>query len=65
MRDEPRNLVGFGIYAHHELLCDPDAACGWCNRERARNTPDRVALRESLDERRGRSRRYGNRGRRW
>jgi hypothetical protein len=57
--DQP--LAGYGLYAHHEPLCAPDAGCGWCDRERARNTPERVALRESLDERRRRTRHYGKR----
>jgi glutathione synthase/RimK-type ligase-like ATP-grasp enzyme len=43
--------VGFGFYMHHDPLCAEDVACGWCRRERARNTPERVALRDTLDQR--------------
>jgi len=54
-------MVGNGIYAHHEPLCAVGAACRWCDRERARQAPERVALRADQESRIGRPRRYRKR----
>lgn len=52
------DLVGFGFLQHHEPPCPPAVGCNWCNRERSRQAPERVRLRESQEMRIGRPRRY-------
>jgi hypothetical protein len=53
------DMVGFGVYQHHVPPCAPETECGWCDRERARQSPERVALRDGQEQRIGRRRRYG------
>jgi hypothetical protein len=63
MGDQARSIVGFGVYQHHGPLCAPEIGCGWCDRERARRSPERVAIGAAQQRRIGRPRRYGKRRR--